>query len=310
MLQAPDLAIIVPAYEGTSLPKALESIAAQKDTRTRVYVADDAGSPEIAAVVADYESRLDIRHHRFDANMGQASMVHHLRRCLELAKEEEWVMFLSEDNELGEDALKRLRRCIRWNSGFDVFHWDTDVIDAAGNVLRETRGYPRKVSSGKLFKEIFVKEAVAPLSSFVFRRSVLAEKYVSDDEAWRMELATILNAAGEKGVRTVRGARLRWREKAPGTALPASRQDRAAQSAIRFFLWSESFFGEDYPIGVSDRMELFAGSVAGLYPSYTADDLKTVMYSFTVVDGALRKMKAASALKSALKQREESLSGS
>lgn len=307
MPNVPDIAIVIPSYEGTSLPKALESIASQRDSRVRVYVADDAGSPEIAAVAADYESRLDIRHTRFDTNLGQGSMVAHLRRSLDLVKDEEWVLFLSEDNELGEGALKRLRRCIRWNSGYDVFHWNTDIIDAAGNVVRETRKYPLKATAGRLFKEVFLNGAVAPLSAFVFRTAVLKDKFVTDDQAWRLELATILNAAKEKGVRTIRGARFRWREKAPGTAVPASRSDLAAQSAVRFFLWSETFFGEDYPIGTSDRLELYAKSVAGLYPSYTAEDLKDVMYSFAAVDGPIRKMKAASALKAALKEREEAL---
>jgi hypothetical protein len=68
--------------------------------------------------------------------------------------------------------------------------------------------------------------------------------------------------------------------------------------------WTEDFFGDDdYPLSVGDQLQFFATEVVKLYPSYSVDDLKGMMNGFQVAQGPVRKMRALSALKSALKQR-------
>ena len=54
-------------------------------------------------------------------------------------------------------------------------------------------------------------------------------------------------------------------------------------------------------------MALFAKEVARLYPAQTAEELKELMNSFQVSQGPVRKMRAASALKNALKERQKDL---
>ena len=83
--------------------------------------------------------------------------------------------------------------------------------------------------------------------------------------------------------------------------------EKEVRSRLAFFRWSEKYFGDEYPLGVSDRLALFAGELAKLYPSYTQEELKEDLGTFAVVNGPIRRMKAASALKAALKARQESL---
>ena len=59
---------------------------------------------------------------------------------------------------------------------------------------------------------------------------------------------------------------------------------------------------------MSDRLALFAGELARLYPSFTPDELKEDLNSFACVNGPIRRLKASSALKAALKARQEALS--
>ena len=50
-----------------------------------------------------------------------------------------------------------------------------------------------------------------------------------------------------------------------------------------------------------------ATELARLYPSFSPDALKENMNTFAVVNGPIRRMRASSALKSALKARQEAL---
>ena len=83
-------------------------------------------------------------------------------------------------------------------------------------------------------------------------------------------------------------------------------QEEAIRARINLLRWTESFFGDDdYPLSVGDQLELFASEVAKLYPNYTAEELKEMMNSFQVSQGAVRKLRASSALNSALKLRKK-----
>ena len=146
----------------------------------------------------------------------------------------------------------------------------------------------------------------APISSFVFRAKALRDAFEADSEAAGMGDAVILAAAKNTGIRTARFERIGYTAPVPTTDL--SVQEKEVRSRLAFFRWSERYFGEEYPLGVSDRLALFAGELARLYPSFSPDELKEDLNTFACVNGPIRRMKASSALKSALKARQEALS--
>ena len=145
----------------------------------------------------------------------------------------------------------------------------------------------------------------APISSFVFRAKALREAFEADSEAAGMAHALLLAAAKKTGVRTARRERIGYTAPAPST--DPSVVEKEVRARLAFFRWSERYFGDDYPLGVSDRLALFAGELARLYPSFTPDELKEDLNTFACVNGPIRRMKASSALKAALKARQESL---
>lgn len=306
MAADPNIAFLIPAYRAANLRKTLHSLALQTDRSFTVYLADDAVPEDISNLPAEFEDAFDIRYTRFEERLGDVSRSKHLSRALSLARGETFVCFLEEDAELTPDCVKRLRRTVARHPEYDVYHWNVENLDAAGAPSAKVLRYGASLRTDKLFRKLFMKGYPAPLSSFVFRREALLSKGVFDGESYRTDLQNIFTCAGEKGVRTVRWARIRRR--AGGAPDPAV-AERETLSRLGFFHWSESFFGEDYPLSVGDRLDLFAETAAALYPTYTADEVKARFMAFDVCRGTLRKLKASSALRYAMKERTRELKG-
>jgi len=301
------IAVVIPAYNCDNLHRTLSSIVLQKDPYVNVYVVDDASPKDISGVVSEFEDSLGIRYRRFDENLGRQSMTRHLRRCLEVVGDEPWVCIFSDDNEFSKGSFAGLRRCMAHYPSFDVYHWNIQIIDVNSSVVTTPKKIGLKSSCASLFRDVFYREAHCPLSSFVFRTSVLRSRFVVDDEAFRMDLATVMNCAKENGIRTVRWKKVLWREQAVGSPEVAAMKELYIRSTVRFLLWSEKFFEEKYPVGSSDRLALYAEVLASLYPGYTPEDLKEMMGRFAAAQGALRKMKAQSLLKKEIAKRKEAL---
>jgi len=287
----PEFDFIIPAWNGDMLHRALSMLTFQKDRSFRVCVMDLTDSGEAGAVAAEFEDRLPLRTERADASAGPL-----WKRCLDAAPAAEWVCFLRPDVTFTDKSLPRMRKCILDHPAYDVFHW---------NLAEPFRKYGLRVSPDKLFTHVFVDGGVAPLSSFVFRAQALRDAFDADPEAAGMDLSVILAAAKKNGIRTARWERIGYTAPAPATDPALVEKDVRARLA--FFRWSERFFGEEYPLDVSDRLALFSKELARLYPSFSPDALKEDLYSFAVVSGPIRKMRAASALKAALKERQQTL---
>ncbi len=85
-------------------------------------------------------------------------------------------------------------------------------------------------------------------------------------------------------------------------------QEKAVRERLDLLRWTEGFFGDDdYPLSVGDQLDLFAGEVIKLFPSYSEDDLKEMMLGFQVSQGPIRRMRAQNALSRALKERQKQL---
>ena len=209
----------------------------------------------------------------------------------------EWVCFLTPGVDFNESSVKRMGRCIDDHDSYDVFHW---------NLAEPNRKWGLKTRPDRFFTNVFVDGYAAPISASVFRAKALREAFEADSEAAGMASAIILAAAKKSGIRTARRERIGYTAPAPST--DPSVVEREVRARLAFFRWSERYFGEEYPLGVSDRLALFAGELARLYPSFTPDELKEDLNTFACVNGPIRRMKASSALKSALKARQEALS--
>ncbi|MBR5256099.1 MAG: hypothetical protein IKV62_04925 [Bacteroidales bacterium] len=286
-----EIVFLLPARDVDSLHRTLSMLSFQKDHGFRAVIVDLAGSEAVRALAADFEHQFPVTAETIDP-AGQPLW----KCCLDAAPAAEWVCFLTPGIDLNATSVKRMKRCIDKHSDYDVFRW---------NLADPNRKWGLKTRPERVFTRVFVDKDEAPLSSFVFRAKPLREAFETDFEAAGMGLAIILSAAKKSGVRTVRWERVGFTTPVPSTD-PAV-VEKEVRSRLAFFRWSERFFGDDYPLDVGDRLDLFATELVRLYPSFTPDELKEDMNTFAVVNGPIRRMRASSALKSALKARQETL---
>jgi len=287
----PELLFIVPAQNADVLQRILSMLTFQKGASFRTCVVDLTGSESFNEIVAEFGQNIPVTAVHLAADGGLF-----WKSCLEAAPSSEWVCFLGPDVDFTEKSVKRMLKCIADHPAYDVFHW---------NLAEPFRKISLKTKPERLFTHVFVDGAEAPLSSFVFRVQTLREVFVTDPEAVGMDFALVLAAAKKNPVRTARWERIGYRK--PDMVSDPALVEKEVRARLAFFRWTERFFGDDYPMGVGERLDLFARELARLYPSFTQDELKADLNTFAVVNGPIRRMRAASALKSALKTRQETL---
>ena len=286
-----EIVFLIPARDVDSLHRTLSMLSFQKDRAFRAVLVDLAGSEAVRSVAADFEHQFPVTVETVDP-AGRPLW----KCCLDAAPQAEWVCFLTPGIDLNATSFQRMKRCIDKHLDYDAFRW---------NLADPNRKWRLKTRPDRIFTRVFVDKDEAPLSSFVFRARTLREAFAVDSEAAGMGLAVILTAAKKTGVRTVRWERVGFAAPAPTTD-PAL-VEKEVRARLAFFRWSERFFGDDYPLEVGERLTLFATELARLYPSFSPDTLKEDMNTFAVVNGPIRRMRASSALKSALKARQETL---
>ena len=286
-----EIVFLIPARDVDSLHRTLSMLSFQKDRSFRAVIVDLAGSEAVQALAPDFEHHFPVTVETIDP-AGQPLW----KCCLDAAPQAEWVCFLTPGIDLNATSLQRMKRCIDKHPDYDAFRW---------NLAAPNRKWRLKTRPDRIFTRVFVDKDEAPLSSFVFRAQTLREALAVDSEAAGMGLALILTGAKKTGVRTVRWERVGFTAPAPTTD-PAL-VEKEVRARLAFFRWSERFFGDDYPLEVGERLTLFATELARLYPSFSPDTLKEDMNTFAVVNGPIRRMRASSALKSALKARQETL---
>ena len=286
-----DLLFIIPARNTDSLHRTLSMLSFQKDRSFRTCVVDLTGSGAARAMAAEFEHVLPAT-----AVDGEPSGAPFWKYCLEAAPAADWVCFLRPDVDLTARSTARMRRCIDDHPSYDVFHW---------NLAEPCRKYGLKTRVDKLFLSVVTGGEEAPLSSFVFRSRTLREVFSADPESGGMDLSVLLAAARKSGVRTARFERIGYSRPAPVT--DPAQLEKDVRARLAFYRWTERFFGPDYPMGVGDRLALFAGELARLYPSYTQDELKADLDTFAVVSGPVTRLRAASAMRTAIKARQAAL---
>lgn len=286
-----EITFVIPARNLDTLHRILSMLSFQKDAGFRAVIVDLAGSEAVHAIVPDFEHSFPVSVVTVDP-AGQPLW----KCCLDTVPDAEWVCFLTPGVDFTETSVKRMRRCIDGHGSYDAFHW---------NLAEPNKKWGLRTRPDRIFTNVFVDGGAAPISSFVFRTQALRDAFEADPEVAGMGHAVLLAAAKKTGVRSVRRERIGFTAPAPST--DPSVVEKEVRARLAFFRWSERFFGEDYPLGVSDRLALFATELARLYPSFTPDELKEDLNTFAVVSGPIRRMKASSALKAALKARQESL---
>lgn len=166
-----------------------------------------------------------------------------------MTQNEKWIWLFSDDDIIGSNCVDLFYKEIENNStAYDLYHFDVKVIDTVGDILRKAKLFPSLISSKKFYQ----KKSSAQLDSFVveyiFSRAIYnkVNGFQNFEMAWGSDIATWIKMGAEKGIKTLNGDFVYWRQ-SNSNITPNLRKDivfRKLNIDIDFLVWVNLFFKE------------------------------------------------------------------
>jgi glycosyltransferase involved in cell wall biosynthesis len=187
------LAIVIPYFKLTFFEETLESLANQTDKGFTVYIGNDASPEDPTTLLEKYKGQFDFVYHRFESNLGGISLTKQWERCIDLSKDEEWIMILGDDDYLEETVVALFYR------NHAVFNGKTNVVRFSCKIKYETTlafsdiyNHPIWESARDFYYRKFTWATWGSLSENVFTREAYLKygfydyplAWHSDDKAW------------------------------------------------------------------------------------------------------------------------------
>ena len=234
-----DLAVVIPAIRARFLRAALASLAAQSDTHFVVVVGDDASPDDLGKICAEFAHCLDLRYHRFNANLGAADLVAQWTRTLELC-ENEWIWMIGDDDELEPGCVEAFREARKCDAQATLFHFGVRRIDAEGRVLATETSFPPRLSARSFLLGRLSMSLASYAPDYVFSRAAFRRSggFPSVPLAWCADDAMWIQLAGKHGIVSIDGPRVRWRMSGSNLSSPNLAHAAAKVEAhTRFLEW-------------------------------------------------------------------------
>jgi glycosyltransferase involved in cell wall biosynthesis len=200
------LAIIIPYYKITFFEATLQSLLSQTDNRFKVYIGDDASIESPLVLLEKYQDRIDFNYNRFQVNYGNFSLVKQWNRCLEMINDEEWVMFLGDDDVLQDNVVSEFYRNLNEiNMQVDVVRFSTCKIDALGLITSPNFTHPKLENSA----DFLFRNVRSSLSEYVFRKNKVIEIGFRDFPlGWYSDVLAVLEFSNFKNVYSINIAKV------------------------------------------------------------------------------------------------------
>lgn len=188
------LAIIIPYFKILFLEEALQSLANQTDKRFNVYIGNDASPDDPLEIIAKFQEKFKIVYHRFETNLGGISLVQQWERCIDLSKDEKWLMILGDDDVLSSNCIENfyinneeimINKC-------NVVRFATIEIDGNSKIISKEYRHPKFEKATDSYLRKFKYLTRSSLSEYIFTRKVYKKfgffnyplAWNSDDRAW------------------------------------------------------------------------------------------------------------------------------
>lgn len=190
------IAIIIPYFKLTFFEATLQSLANQTDKRFKVYIGDDASPDDCALVLNQFIGQFDLTYHRFETNIGGASLTQQWERCIALINDEDWLMILGDDDVLGENVVASFYRNLEEinRNGSQVIRFASRYIDEFQKPLKGYPDYfnPKLEKSEDSFYRNLLGQSRSSLSEYTFSKTSFRKfgfynyplAWHSDDRAW------------------------------------------------------------------------------------------------------------------------------
>jgi hypothetical protein len=187
------LAIIIPYYNYAFFEETLQSLARQTDQRFKVYIGDDYSPEKPTTLLEKYKGEFDFVYHRFESNLGGVSLSKQWERCIDLSKDEEWIMILGDDDYLGNNVIDEFYKNIKqFNKITNIVRFASKIIKQQLNSITEAYNHPvwEKASDSFFRKHQLLTRS--SLSEYIFKRDSYNKfrfnnfplAWYADDMAW------------------------------------------------------------------------------------------------------------------------------
>ncbi len=209
-----NLAIVIPAYKKTFFEKTLQSLTIQTNKNFTVYIGDDCSPNNIKAIVEEFKNQLNIQYTRFQNNIGAKHLVNQWKRCVELVQDEKWIWLFSDDDTADSNCVETFYKTIEAdNSKFDVYRFNTRIINDEDRIIDDTPESPFTESSFEMTMEILKFKRGNSIVDHIFSKEVYNKYggFVYTDYAQGADWAMSILFSAEKGICTMPVAKVNWR---------------------------------------------------------------------------------------------------
>lgn len=188
------IAIVIPYYKLSFFEETLQSLSNQTDKRFKVYIGDDASPENPSQVLEKFQKDFDFTYHRFNENLGRTSLTKQWERCIELIKDEQWIMILGDDDILGNNVAKDF-----YDNLGKINEKDINVVRFATQEINEKEGsvselyvHPELENPLDFFIRKLKWQTRSSLSEYFFKKEAFLKykfkaypsAFYSDDRAW------------------------------------------------------------------------------------------------------------------------------
>lgn len=243
-----NLAIVIPAYKIDYFQCVLESLSKQTNKNFNVYIGIDASKSDFESIIEKYEDSFNVTYKRFEENLGGKDLVAQWNRCLDLIQDEEWIWLFSDDDIIGNNCVDLFYNELAKGEVFDLFHFDLDIINDQNEIIKNTEPYPDIINSVSFLKKKNTAKLDSYVVEYIFKRSTFEklDGFQHFDMAWGTDIATWAKLGKEKGIKTIRGAKVLWRQSnlniTPAKDKPILLRKLLAH--VCFFNWCKEYFQE------------------------------------------------------------------
>lgn len=187
------IAIVIPYYKIGFFEETLESLANQTDKRFKVYIGDDASPEKPLDLLHKYKGQFDFIYHRFETNLGGNSLTKQWERCIELSRDEEWLMILGDDDILGNNVVESFyKKYKEFNELCNVVRFASVILNEQDHTISKMYEHPRLEKGIDFFIRKLKWETRSSLSEYFFKREIYLKYhfkdypsgFYSDDRAW------------------------------------------------------------------------------------------------------------------------------
>ena len=209
-----DLAIVIPYYKINFFKETLDSLAHQTNKNFKVYIGNDASPNNPSELLLKYKNDFDFEYFEFQENLGSKSLVNQWHRCVDLAKEEEWLMILCDDDTLSENYIEAFYKNLNeiTTSNVKVIRYASQVIDENNNSLSVVINHPKIENAVDFLFRKLKGGTRSTLSEYIFKqKNVLEIKFKNLPLAWYSDLLGVLEFSHFGNIYTINEALLKFR---------------------------------------------------------------------------------------------------